>query len=90
MTRETFTIAAVAFLCSAEAISQPVTFQSPCECRDAHGKARVSLKKRSSASLLLTHFAFDKQLHRAHCGLTISTLPVQRSHRMGIPPYVRN
>jgi len=45
MTRATFTIAAVAFLCStAAATSPPVTFESPCECRDNHGKHRWSVK----------------------------------------------
>src|SRR5438046_395343 len=41
------TIAAVAFLCSAAATS-PVTFESPCECRDNHGKHRWSVKSDSS------------------------------------------
>jgi hypothetical protein len=41
---ETVTIAAVAFLCIAGANSPPVTFESPCECRDAHGKHRWSVK----------------------------------------------
>jgi len=45
MTRATFTIAAVAFLCSAvAATTPPVTFESPCECRDNHGKARLAVK----------------------------------------------
>ncbi len=45
MTRETLTIAAIAFLCSTEAAtSPPVTFESPCECRDNHGKHRWSVK----------------------------------------------
>jgi len=45
MTRaRTFTIAAVAFLCSAAATLLPVTFESPCECRDAHGKTRLAVK----------------------------------------------
>jgi hypothetical protein len=45
MTRaRTFTIAAVAFLYSAAATSPPVTFVSPCSCRDAHGKDRWSPK----------------------------------------------
>jgi hypothetical protein len=40
-----FTITAVAFLCSAAAAtSLPVTFESPCECRDNHGKHRWSVK----------------------------------------------
>jgi hypothetical protein len=44
-TRETFTIAAVAFVCSAAASNtSPVTFESPCECRDNHGKHRSSVK----------------------------------------------
>jgi hypothetical protein len=40
----TFVIAAVAFLCIAATKSPPVTFESPCECRGAHGKARSALK----------------------------------------------
>ena len=44
MTRQAFTIAAVAFLCIAAANSPPVTFESPCECRDNHGKHRWSAK----------------------------------------------
>src|SRR6266567_9339351 len=46
MTRATaFIIAAIAFLCStAAATSLPVTFESPCECRDNHGKLRWSVK----------------------------------------------
>jgi hypothetical protein len=42
MMRATFT-AAVAFFCVA-ATSPPVTFESPCECHDAHGKARLAVK----------------------------------------------
>lgn len=42
MTRATFTIAGVAFLCTAAA--PLVTFESPCECRDNHGKHRWSEK----------------------------------------------
>jgi len=42
MTRTTLTIA-VAFLCIAAA-NLPVTFESPCECRDNHGKHRWSVK----------------------------------------------
>jgi hypothetical protein len=39
-----FTIAAVAFLCGAAANSVPVTFESPCECRDNHGEHRWAVK----------------------------------------------
>src|SRR4030095_16053412 len=46
MTRETFAIAAVAFLCIAAA--PPVTFESPCECGDNRGKHRWSVKIDSS------------------------------------------
>jgi hypothetical protein len=50
MTRMTFTIVAIAFLCStAAASSPPVTFESACECRDAHGKARLAVKSDPSA-----------------------------------------
>jgi hypothetical protein len=42
--RETFTIAAVALLCIGAISSPPVTFESPCECRDNHGKHRWSVK----------------------------------------------
>src|SRR5438034_8299058 len=50
MTRATaFIIAAIAFLCTtAAATSLPVTFESPCECRDNHGKHRWSVKNDSS------------------------------------------
>src|SRR5438132_8494064 len=46
MTRTpTFIIVAVAFVCgTAEATPPPVTFESPCECRDSHGKHRWSVK----------------------------------------------
>src|SRR6266487_548711 len=41
----TFTIVAVAFLSSAVAAeSPPVTFKSPCECRDNHGEHRWAVK----------------------------------------------
>jgi hypothetical protein len=42
MNREAFTIAAIAFVCIAAA--PPVTFESPCECRDNHGQHRWSVK----------------------------------------------
>jgi hypothetical protein len=44
MTRATFTIAAVAFLCIAAASSPAVTFESPSECRDNHGHHRWTVK----------------------------------------------
>ena len=45
MTRATFTIAAITFLCSAAvAAQQEVTCESPCECSSAHGKGRWSVK----------------------------------------------
>ncbi len=44
MTRETFTIAAVAFFCSTAAAAPLVTFESPCECRDNPGKQRWAKK----------------------------------------------
>src|SRR5882724_13445092 len=43
MTRATFTIA-VAFLCAAAAAEPLVTYESPCECRDNHGKHRWAEK----------------------------------------------
>jgi hypothetical protein len=46
MTRATFTIA-VAFLCSTAAAAPLVTYESPCECRDSHGKHRWSEKNDS-------------------------------------------
>jgi hypothetical protein len=49
MARETFTIAAIAFLCGTAAGNTPsVTFESPCECPDAHGKGRWSVKTNPS------------------------------------------
>jgi hypothetical protein len=45
MTRATFTIAGIVLVCStATATPPPVTFESPCECRGAHGKHRWSVK----------------------------------------------
>jgi hypothetical protein len=42
----TFTIAAIAFLCGTAAATSPlVAILSPCECRDAHGKARLAVKE---------------------------------------------
>jgi hypothetical protein len=46
--RENFHDCAVAFVCIAAASSPPVTFESPCECRDADGKARFAVKSDSS------------------------------------------
>jgi len=39
-----FIIAAIAFVCSVAAPQPPVTFESPCECRDNHGEHRWSVK----------------------------------------------
>src|SRR5205814_3896274 len=45
MRRATFTIAAVACLCSATATTKPpVTFESPCSCRGDHGEHRWAVK----------------------------------------------
>jgi len=45
MRRETLTIAAIAFLCSTAATTgPPVTFESPCSCRDNHGEHRWAVK----------------------------------------------
>ena len=43
MTRQTFTLAALAFVCGA-ATQPPVTFESPCECHDNHGEHRWAVK----------------------------------------------
>jgi hypothetical protein len=37
-------IVAIALLSSTEAATSPVTFESPCECRNNHGKHRWSVK----------------------------------------------
>ena len=46
MMRTMFKVAAIIFVCStAAAVSQPpVTFESPCECRDNHGEHRWAVK----------------------------------------------
>jgi hypothetical protein len=44
MIRATLTIAAVALLCITAAAAPLVTYESPCECRDNHGKHRWSEK----------------------------------------------
>jgi hypothetical protein len=40
----TFTIAAIAFVCGTAAAAPLVTYESPCECRDYHGKGRLTQK----------------------------------------------
>src|SRR5512132_881806 len=40
----TLTITAIAFICGTAAAAPPVTFESPCECRDYHGKGRLTEK----------------------------------------------
>jgi hypothetical protein len=44
MKRQAFTIAAVAFVCGTAAAAPLVTYESPCECRDYHGKDRLTEK----------------------------------------------
>ncbi len=44
MTRQAFTIAAIAFVCGTAAAAPLVTYESPCECRDYHGKGRLTEK----------------------------------------------
>src|SRR4029077_19853258 len=44
MTRATFTIAAIAFVCSTAAAAPLVTYESPCEFGDSHGKGRLTQK----------------------------------------------
>jgi hypothetical protein len=49
MTRATFTIAAIAFLCSTAAATSPkVTFVSPCSCHGSHRKGRWAQKNDAS------------------------------------------
>jgi hypothetical protein len=48
MIRATFTIAAIAFICSNAAAAPLVTYESPCECRDNHGKVRWAEKNDAS------------------------------------------
>jgi hypothetical protein len=49
MMRVTFTIAALALVWSTAAAAPPVTFESPCSCRDTYGKARLAVKSDPSA-----------------------------------------
>jgi hypothetical protein len=50
MTRATtLIIAAVAFVSGTAATAPPVTFESPCECRDNHGEHRWSVKNDPSS-----------------------------------------
>src|SRR4029453_5010407 len=44
MTRATCTIAAIALVCGTGTAAPLVTFESPCECHDNHGKGRWSVK----------------------------------------------
>src|SRR5204862_6769844 len=53
MTRAaTFIIAAIAVCSKAVAQSPPVTFESPCECRDNHGEHRRVVKNDPSTPLV--------------------------------------
>jgi hypothetical protein len=66
MMREAFTIATVAFLCIAAATSPPVTFESPCECRDNHGEHRWAvITKQCPARCLLIPPDVNKRILRA-------------------------
>jgi len=47
MSRATFT-AAIAFLCCTAVAAPLVTYESPCECLDNHGKHRWAVKNDSS------------------------------------------
>ena len=73
MTRAIFIIAAVAFLCIGAANSPPVTFESPCQCRDAHGKARLAVKNDRQLRLRLR-----AQFNMS--SLTTSTVGPARTH----------
>jgi hypothetical protein len=44
MMRETFTIVAIAFVCGTAAAVPLATYELPCECRDYHGKGRLTEK----------------------------------------------
>ena len=46
MTRTTYTVAAIVLVCSTAmaAPQPPLTFESPCECRDNHGEHRWAVK----------------------------------------------
>ena len=48
MTRQAFTIAAIAFICGTAPAAPSVAFVSPCDCRDAHGKGRSPVKNDAS------------------------------------------
>ena len=43
----TFTIAAIALVCGTAAAAPLVTYESPCECRDPHGKGPVDTQERA-------------------------------------------
>ncbi len=72
MTRATFTIAAIAFLSSAAASQPPVTFESPCECRDAHGRGRLAVKEDPSTQPARTSEEWNTGLHGT---LALGSLP---------------
>jgi hypothetical protein len=48
MTRATLTAVIALLYCTAAATPSPVTFESPCECRGNHGKARLAVKENPS------------------------------------------
>jgi hypothetical protein len=48
MTRQAFTICAIAFVCGTAAAAPLVTYELPCECRDYHGKGRLTEKNNAA------------------------------------------
>ena len=78
MTREAFTIAAIAFVCGTAAAAPLVTYESPCECRDYHGKGRLTEK--NDAALPPTD-PNAIQAVQTRIGPKSYGRPIERSHR---------
>jgi hypothetical protein len=84
MTRATFTIT-IALVCgTAVATPPPVTFESPCSCRDNHGQHRWSVKIDPSLRLRMqTRFKLS-HLARYTVGRGLDVPLTQQSERTGI------
>jgi hypothetical protein len=98
MRRGTFTIAAVAFVCFTAAAAPLVTYESPCECRDNHGKHRWAEKndpsqppKDASAIQAVTPSdIFNWQGPTEHArGVGFMVLPYGQSSPQGMNPTQR-
>jgi hypothetical protein len=84
------TLIIAALVCSTAAAGpEPVTCDSPCDCHDAHGEGRWSVKTDVSASELLQQiFGKEKNPCRSVCGVAGLPLGVPVDNEPGSAPML--